>query len=148
MQREFGPIANDQVDRLAREVSGAELKTMFWREYVERTSPWQLKSFETESRNGVVKCRASFLRNRKLVKISGTGNGPLAALVHGFTRAGVARFEIASYFEHALSAGEEASAIAYIQIKHADGKDRWGAGVDTNIELASIRAVLSALNRS
>ena len=46
------------------------------------------------------------------------------------------------------TAGEEASAIAYIQIKHSDGKTRWGAGVDTNIELASIRAVLSALNRS
>jgi 2-isopropylmalate synthase len=47
-----------------------------------------------------------------------------------------------------LSAGEEASAIAYIQIKHSDGQTRWGAGVDTNIELASVRAVLSALNRS
>ena len=44
-------------------------------------------------------------------------------------------------------AGEEAAAISYIQIKPADGKSRWGAGVDTNIELASVRAVLSALNR-
>jgi 2-isopropylmalate synthase len=58
------------------------------------------------------------------------------------------RFEIANYSEHALSSGEEAVAIAYIQIKHADGKTRWGAGVDTNIELASVRAVLGALNRS
>jgi 2-isopropylmalate synthase len=60
----------------------------------------------------------------------------------------VPRFEIANYSEHALSAGETASAISYIQIKHTNGKTRWGAGVDTNIELASIRAVLSALNRS
>ena len=36
MQREFGPIANDEVDKLGREVSGAELKAMFWREYIER----------------------------------------------------------------------------------------------------------------
>jgi len=148
MQREFGPIANDEVDKLAREVSGAELKAMFWREYVERTSPWQLQGFETESKNGVVKCRARLLRDGKSLNISGEGNGPLAALVHGFTQAGVPRFEITAYSEHALSAGEEASAIAYIQIKHADGKTRWGAGVDTNIELASVRAVLSALNRS
>ena len=69
-------------------------------------------------------------------------------LVHGFSTAGVLRFEIANYSEHALSAGEEAAAIAYIQIKHSNGGSRWGAGVDTNIELASIRAVLSALNRS
>ena len=69
-------------------------------------------------------------------------------LVHGFSTAGVPRFEIAHYSEHALGAGEEAAAIAYIQIKHGDGRTRWGAGVDTNIELASVKAVLSALNRS
>jgi 2-isopropylmalate synthase len=60
----------------------------------------------------------------------------------------VPRFEIAHYSEHALSSGEEAAAIAYIQIKLGDGRTRWGAGVDTNIELASVKAVLSALNRS
>jgi 2-isopropylmalate synthase len=146
MQREFGPIANDEVDQLGREVSGAELKQMFWREYVERNSPWQLKKFETESKNGVVKCRAKLLRDGKPVDLTGEGNGPLAALVHGLGKTGV-RFEIANYSEHALSRGEEAAAIAYIQIKTADGRTRWGAGVDTNIELASVRAVLSALNR-
>ena len=147
MQREFGPIANDEVDRLGREVSGKELKAMFWKEYVERSSPWQLKSFETESKNGIVKCRARLARDKGEVEIAGEGNGPLAALVHGFSQAGVPRFEITSYSEHALAAGEEAAAIAYIQVKTADGKTRWGAGVDTNIELASVRAVLSALNR-
>jgi 2-isopropylmalate synthase len=148
MQREFGPIANDEVDKLGREVSATELKQMFWREYIERSSPWQLKTFETESKNGVVKCRVKLLRDGKPVELAGEGNGPLAALVHGFSKIGVPRFEIAAYSEHALSSGEEAVAIAYIQIKQGDGKTRWGAGVDTNIELASVRAVLSALNRS
>ena len=172
MQREFGPIANDEVDKLGREVSGAELKAMFWREYIERTTPWQLETFETVSRSvaqsekvlrsaggkweasqatksqQIVQCRARLLRDGKPLEISGQGNGPLAALVHGFGQGGVPRFEIVNYSEHALGSGEEASAISYIQIKHADGKTRWGAGVDTNIELASIRAVLSAINRS
>ena len=148
MQREFGPIANDEVDRLGREVSAAELKQMFWREYIERSAPWQLKKFETESKDGVVDCHAKLTREGKSVEMSGQGNGPLAALVHAFSTAGLPRFEIASYAEHALSSGEEAAAIAYIQIKHTDGKTRWGAGVDTNIELASVKAVLSALNRS
>jgi 2-isopropylmalate synthase len=147
MQREFGPIANDAVDKLGREVSGAELKKMFWREYVERETPWALKGFKTESKNGLVKCRAKLLRDGKPAELKGEGNGPLAALVQGFVSAGVPRFEITAYTEHALSAGETAAAIAYIQIKSADGKTRWGAGVDTNIELASVRAVLSALNR-
>jgi 2-isopropylmalate synthase len=148
MQREFGPIANDEVDKLGREVTAAELKQMFWKEYIKRDKPWQLKRFETESKNGIVRCRAKLLRDGKPVELAGEGNGPLAALVHGFGKAGLPRFEIANYSEHALSSGEEAAAIAYIQIKHANGRARWGAGVDTNIELASVRAVLSALNRS
>jgi 2-isopropylmalate synthase len=148
MQREFGPIANDEVDRLGREVQGAELKAMFWREYIDRTTPWQLKSFETESKNGTVRCKAQLIRDGKAVEFSGQGNGPLAALVHGFTTIGLPSFAIANYSEHALSSGEEAAAIAYIQVKHTDGRTRWGAGVDTNIELASVKAVLSALNRS
>jgi 2-isopropylmalate synthase len=147
MQREFGPIANDEVDRLGREVSAAELKEMFWREYIRRDKPWQLQGFQTESRDGTVRCQARLLRDGKPIQFAGQGNGPLAALVHGFTTAGVPRFEITHYNEHALSSGEEAAAIAYIQIKTADGKSRWGAGVDTNIELASVKAVLSALNR-
>ena len=176
MQREFGPIANDAVDKLGREVSGAELKAMFWQEYVERVSPWQLSGFETESKNGVVKCHANLLHNEKPVEISGEGNGPLAALVHAFTKGWneefvgahdlpgthftipasevvwsmpfkPLKFEISNYAEHAMSSGEGAAAIAYIQIKTADGKSRWGAAVDTNIELASVKAVLSALNR-
>ncbi len=147
MQREFGPIANIEVDALAREVSGAELKAMFWKEYVERNAPWSLQQFETESKNGVVKCRAKLWREGKAVEFKGEGNGPLAALVHGFSQVGVSRFEISNYSEHALSSGEAAAAIAYIQIRTADGTTRWGAGVDTNIELASVKAVLSALNR-
>lgn len=148
MQREFGPIANDEVDRLGREVQGAELKAMFWREYIDRTTPWRLESFGTESKNGTVKCAAILLRDNKPVKVSGEGNGPLAALVNGLISAGEPRFEIGHYSEHSLSSGETAAAIAYIQIKHKDGRARWGAAVDTNIELASVKAVLSALNRS
>jgi 2-isopropylmalate synthase len=147
MQREFGPIANDEVDKLGREVSGKELKQMFWREYIERNSPWSLGTFRTYSENGKVNCQATLFRNGIQSAINGNGNGPLAALVHGLGTIGV-QFEITNYSEHALGSGEEAAAIAYIQIKTADGKSRWGAGVDTNIELASVRAVLSALNRS
>jgi 2-isopropylmalate synthase len=154
MQREFGPIANDEVDKLGREVSGMELKQMFWREYVGRNLPWHLLSFDTESKNGIVKCRARIIYKGGIPhEITGEGNGPLAALVNGLCSITVVqqyvgdRFEITNYSEHALGSGETAAAISYIQIKTADGKSRWGAGVDTNIELASVKAVLSALNR-
>jgi 2-isopropylmalate synthase len=148
MQREFGPIANDAVDALGREVTGGELKAMFWREYVERTQPWKLVSFETASRNGALHCTARVSEDGAVREIRGEGNGPVAAFVHGLIRAGAPRFEVAYFSEHALGSGEEAAAIAYIQIKLADSRTRWGAAVDTNIELASIKAVLSAVNRA
>src|SRR3989440_8452062 len=70
MQREFGPIANDAVDKLGREVSGAELKQMFWKEYVERNVPWRLGTFETFSKNGIVNCNASLFYGDQRVQRS------------------------------------------------------------------------------
>jgi 2-isopropylmalate synthase len=148
MQREFGPIANDLVDALGREVKGEELKAMFWKEYVERTTPWSLIHFHADGVDGVFRCRASVRKNGAELKLNGEGNGPIAAFVNALANGGAPKFEVTNYREHALSAGEGASAISYIQIKLADGKVRWGAAVDTNIELASIKAVLSALNRA
>jgi 2-isopropylmalate synthase len=147
MQREFGPLANNEVDRLGREVTGAELKAMFWKEYIERTQPWRLVHFHADGVDGVFDCRASLLCDGAEVKVTGKGNGPIAAFVHGLVAAGVPKFEVADFKQHALSAGTEASAISYIAIRR-EGRLAWGAGIDTNIELASIKAVLSALNRA
>ncbi len=147
MQREFGPIANDLVDALGREVKADELKAMFWREYVDRVSPWELVHFHADGVDGRFQARASLRRLGVEAKVDGEGNGPIAAFVAALVAAGAPGFEVANYREHALSAGSGASAISYIQIKTADGRVRWGAGVDTNIELASMKAVLSALNR-
>jgi len=148
LQREFGPIANDAVDRLGREVRAGELKEMFWREYIERDAPWRLKGFDADSRDGVVRCRAQVEHSGRPTVLEGQGNGPLAALVHALAEAGQPRIEILHYSEHALGSGEGATAIAYIQARLPDGRTRWGAGVDTHIELASVRAVFSALNRA
>ncbi len=147
MQREFGPIANDLVDDLGREVKAEELKAMFWQEYIERTSPWSLIHFHADGVDGKFRCRASVVCQGAERKVEGEGNGPIAAFVNALAASGAPKFEVANYREHALSAGEGASAIAYIQIKLADGRTQWGAAVDTNIELASIKGVLSALNR-
>ena len=147
MQREFGPIANDRVDALGREVRGEELKAMFWEEYVERVSPWALVHFHADGLDGVFRCRASVRRDGVELGVTGQGNGPIAAFVAALAAAGAPGFEVIHYREHSLGSGSGASAIAYIQIRGADGRIRWGAGVDTHIELASMKAVLSALNR-
>jgi 2-isopropylmalate synthase len=148
LQREFGPIANDEVDRLGREVTATELKDIFWREYIERTEPYTLQHFHADGSAGHFRCRATVAHQGNRLDLTGEGNGPIAAFVNALTSAGVPAFEVMNYREHALGTGSDSSAIAYIQIRTEDGKTRWGAGVDTNIELASIKAVTSALNRS
>ncbi|MDZ4289937.1 MAG: 2-isopropylmalate synthase [Prosthecobacter sp.] len=149
MQREFGPLANEVVDGLGREVTAAELKDMFWKEYIDRETPYALHHFHADGVDGVFTCRTSLIKNGKEIGVTGTGNGPIAAFVHGLIHdGGVPNFEVVNFREQSLSSGTEASALAYVQIKLANGKTVWGAGVDTNIELASIKAVISAVNRS
>jgi len=127
---------------------------MFWREYVERSVPFELTRFHAEGSEGRFRCTAAATRDGTPFELSGEGNGPIAAFAHALTRTTPSAgplsgpFEIAYYCQHALGTGSEASAIAYIQLTLADGRTRWGAGVDTHIELASIKAVLSALNRA
>ena len=85
LQREFGPLANDAVDHLGREVTGAELKDMFWREYIDRTSPWELHHFHADGVDGVFSCRASAQRDGAEVKLDRRGQWPdrrLRAVAH------------------------------------------------------------------
>jgi 2-isopropylmalate synthase len=79
--------------------------------------------------------------------VIGEGNGPIAAFVNGLKTAGIPGFEITDYRQAALASGTEASAISYVRIQTEDNRSAWGAGVHTNIEISSIRAVVSALNR-
>jgi 2-isopropylmalate synthase len=143
LQREFGPLANDLVDSLGREVTAAELKDMFWKEYVERNQPWRLDDFSVEGKPGAIRCQATLAHGDSTVQLKGEGNGPIAAFVQALTSHLKTDLEITHYSEHSLGSGAGAQAIAYIQL---NGKI-FGAGVDTSIELASIHAVLSALNR-
>jgi len=79
--------------------------------------------------------------------IGGEGNGPVAALVHAL-RAGLGiELEVLDYAEHALTAGTDAAAVAYVEARGASGQVRWGVGIDTSILTASLRAVLSAAAR-
>ncbi len=148
LQREFGPLANDIVDSLGREVTGTELRAMFFKEYVDLASPWQLRDFEVEGKPGAIRCRTTIEKDGTSHQLSGEGNGPLAAFVNAVSgHEGAPAFAISHYSEHALGTGTDAQAISYIQIKTTTNHHAWGAGVDTSIELASIHAILSALNR-
>ena len=79
--------------------------------------------------------------------IEGQGNGPISALVHAIAKKGWAKFTLRDYRSHALSSGEESSAAAYVSLQSDSGKTVWGCGVDPNIEIAGLKALVSAVNR-
>jgi 2-isopropylmalate synthase len=57
-------------------------------------------------------------------------------------------FTLCGYHEHALTKGSSSKAVAYIELEFPDGRRYWGAGIDTDIIIASIKATLSSLNRA
>jgi 2-isopropylmalate synthase len=79
-------------------------------------------------------------------QIEGVGNGPISAFCDALGSLGI-DVRVLDYTEHALSAGSDAQAAAYVECE-VGGQARWGVGVDTNTVTASLRAVLSAVNRA
>jgi 2-isopropylmalate synthase len=148
MHKEIGRLVNDLADSRGTELTPAELHEIFRREYLERTSPVALGHFKTSETDSAVQCRVSLTLDGQPLELTGEGNGPIAAFVRALEGTPLPRFEVLSYAEHSLGQGAGARAVSYIQIKTARGQTYFGAGIDTNIELASIKALVSALNRS
>ncbi len=146
MQREFGPIVNEVVDTFGREVSASEIKELFWNEYILQEAPMELMSFHAQNTEHGSRCQAVVHIGERRYEIVGDGNGPIAAFVHALKTAGIFAGEVRDYREQALGSGEEAQALAYVCLATPEGV-RWGAGIDTNIERASIQAIVSAYNR-
>jgi 2-isopropylmalate synthase len=148
MHREIGKIINDVADAKGTELTAAELHDVFRREYLERTAPIELRQFKTTERDSEVQCEAMLIIDGTEHQLVGNGNGPIDAFTRALATTSLPRFEVLSYAEHSLGKGSEARAVSYIQIKTERGQTLYGAGIDTNIELASIKALVSALNRA
>jgi 2-isopropylmalate synthase len=148
MHREIGKIINDVADAKGTELTPAEIHDVFRREYLERTSPIVLKHFKTTERDSAVTCAATLTLEGKSHDLVGNGNGPIDAFTRALGATSLPKFDVLSYAEHSLGKGSEARAVSYIQIKTERGHTLYGAGIDTNIELASIKAIVSALNRT
>jgi len=148
MHKEIGKIINDLADAKGTELTPEEIHAAFQREYIERTQPVTLEHFKTTERDSAVTCEATLKIAGQTHRLTARGNGPIDAFVRAISSAGVPKFELLSYAEHSLGKGAEARAVSYIQIKNERSNTYFGAGIDTNIELASIKAVVSALNRA
>jgi 2-isopropylmalate synthase len=149
---EFGKIINVLADTRGDEISNTEIRQAFEHEYIERTSPYKLEAFHTTSADGegdeAIECHANLIIHGVPRALHARGNGPIDAFVRALKQETTSDFDVRFYAEHSLGTGAEARAVAYIQIETQPGTTIFGAGIDTNIELASIKALLSALNRS
>ena len=149
MHKEIGKLINDRADAKGTELSADEINAIFRREYLEQTdAPLVLQHFKTTERDSAVTCEASMTFTGVVTALTGTGNGPIAAFVRALAATQLPKFDVLHYSEHSLGSGAEARAVSYIQIKTERGLALYGAGIDTNIELASIKAIVSALNRA
>ncbi len=153
MHAELGKIIKNLADECGEELSGTQIFQAFEQEYLQRSEPFAFELFHVEeiSQQGgskVVACTARISVDGIRRELHGSGNGPIDAFVQALNQHDIADFKVLTYSEHALGEGAEAQAIAYIQIQVPSGTTFFGAATDTNIELAAVKAVLSALNRS
>ena len=82
----------------------------------------------------------------KTPHIVGLGNGPINAFVHALENQGMKDFKVVDYRSHAVRGGSDSNAAAYVQVQHEDGRLLWGAGVDPSIEMAGLKALVTASN--
>lgn len=153
MHVEFGKIINKLADELGDEISSAQIREKFDDVYLNAQTPLKLESFhskttEFEDPTKAVECVAKLSVDGKLHTLQSLGNGPINAFMQALKEELVPDFRLLNYSEHSLQRGSGAQAAAYIQIRTPSGDTFFGAGIDTNIDLASIKALLSALNRA
>jgi 2-isopropylmalate synthase len=146
LQIEFSRVIQAHTDAEGGEVSPAQMWEAFSAEYLAE-GPATLLAHHTSS---VVDAKDALTVELRLDgqerQIEGTGNGPISAFCDALNSVG-ATVRVLDYAEHALSSGSDAQAASYVECE-IGGQTLWGVGIDANTVSASLRAVLSALNRA
>jgi 2-isopropylmalate synthase len=155
MQPDFAEAVQAVADTTGEELSSEQIHELFHTEYVKLREPVILKKchfswddedpLQSDEETTTINCVVQ-MKEREF-SFEARGNGPLDAFVKGFIRESGLEFSVEEYAEHAIGHSARALAIAYIKIGSADGRVSFGAGIDSNISLASIKATVSALNR-
>jgi 2-isopropylmalate synthase len=147
LQIEFSQVIQRRTDAQGGEVTPEEMWSIFDREYLSGGGRIALNSHHTSSVAGDTHVLTiDAVVDGDLRELRGTGNGPIAAFVDALRTVGI-DVRVLDYQEHALSAGGDARAAAYLECAIAD-RVLWGVGVDANIVTASLKAVVSAVNRA
>ena len=153
LQIEFSQVIQKVTDSEGGEVSPQAMWDVFLDEYLpSKDAPWgrfKLKTVAVDSDvDGETRVRVGMSDSQSeldIVDSEGTGNGPIAAFCDALSGLGV-EVKVLDYHEHAMSAGGDAQAAAYLECSVA-GRTLWGVGIDSSIVTASLKAVVSAVNR-
>ncbi|MCW2654705.1 MAG: 2-isopropylmalate synthase [Mycobacterium sp.] len=149
LQIEFSQVIQEITDGEGGEVTPKEMWDVFSDEYLAPVRPLERvrqRVVAAEEDGGTDSIDATVLVDGVETEIRGEGNGPLAAFVHALSGVGI-DVQVLDYTEHALSAGDDARAAAYVEAS-IGGRTVWGVGIATSITTASLRAVVSAVNRA
>jgi 2-isopropylmalate synthase len=152
MHPEFGKVIQTLTDQSGSELSPQEIYEAFEREYLKRDHPYSLRECHihmdasTENQAGTL-VKATVGVNGTVISFDGKGNGPIDAFVKGLNQHSDLRFSLETYDEHDIDHRSDSRAVSYISLKTKAGRIAFGVGIDDNISLASIKAILSALNR-
>src|SRR5690349_11460949 len=149
LQIEFSRVVQQATDDSGKEMTGEEIWTAFQDAYLNRETPLRLDTVHTSSAAGEKdQLSTSIFVDGERHELTGSGNGPIAAFVEAIN--GLPNefdVRVLDYNEHALSAGGDAIAAAYVECA-VRGEILWGVGLDANIVTASLKAVISAVNRA
>ncbi|NLJ31283.1 MAG: 2-isopropylmalate synthase [Clostridiales bacterium] len=153
MHPEFGAMVKAACDEAGRELQPEEIYGIFRREYLDVSSPYNLKQYklyeETDvGENTQVHFEGVVRFHHEDHAVSACGNGPISAFFRAISGVGIRNFKFISYSEHAISSGEDSKAVSYIHLTAPDGRDVFGVGIDNNISLASIKGIICAINRA
>ena len=149
LQIEFSRAVQHYTDDQAREVSHDEIWDLFNREYLQ-VPGIELVSRMTSTETGTHQLTANLRIDGDDVQIRGEGNGAVSAFIDALACLDIV-VQVLDYSEHAMTAGDAAKAAAYVECEIGDGETSqilWGVGIDPDITQASLKAVVSAVNRS
>lgn len=151
MHPEVSNPVQEFTDNAGRELTVQEVFEIFKNEFVNIKTPLKLERFNIISdgtEDAAVSIDAELIYKDEIKKISGSGNGPISAFFDGLEKTGINKYKLLSYEEHAISSGAHAEAASYIQLEDTtSGEKRFGVGTSRNINKASLKALISAINR-
>ncbi|SPC19580.1 2-isopropylmalate synthase [Cupriavidus taiwanensis] len=144
LQIEFSRAVQAMTDDTGLEASADDLYGLFRREYLARETPLRYVSHQLASdATGATAITVQMERDGQPCTVRGTGNGPIDAFIDALDLP----VRVMDYHEHAMTAGADARAICYVEVRVGDSPTGFGAGIDASLVTASLRAVVSGVNR-